>query len=526
MTKAINRVFVKFSKRAEKVERKILLNTFVNFGPLLPSFFTVDNQILYGRRGTGKTHTLIFLSDMVEAEKDIAIYIDLRNIGSSNGIYTDTTASLPERATRLLMDTFGVLHEELLNYVINNSDNFNLAVLSPIFDELASAVTEVMVKGSIKEEILVKNEKGENKESNVSVELSKTPKLEVDSKKLKVDNSYNSSNIIKIGEINHRVHFGRLGQVFNKLCENLNGKRLWVLLDEWSSIPVELQPYLADLLRRSVFPTKFITVKIAAIEKRSQFKLIQEDGEYIGIEVGADASADVNMDDFMVFDNNEEEAIRIFEKLIFKHYQSFFPDIPEGELISQTQLIQEAFVNENVFREFVRASEGIPRDAFYILSLAAQRDFEKSISLDTIRKCSKNWYQRDKESSVSANPQAFRLLHWIIDKVLINRKSRAFLLERNTSHPLIDSLFDSRVLHLLKRNVSATDQPGARYDVYKIDYGCYVDLLSTVYSPKGLFENDKGKFVNVPQDDYRSIRGAILNMEDFDKFLEKNKHTK
>ena len=46
------------------------------------------------------------------------------------------------------------------------------------------------------------------------------------------------------------------------------------------------------------------------------------------------------------------------------------------------------------------------------------------------------------------------------------------------------------MLHLLKRNISAHDTPGLRYDVYKIDYGCYVDLLSTAKSPLGLFKTD------------------------------------
>jgi hypothetical protein len=51
----------------------------------------------------------------------------------------------------------------------------------------------------------------------------------------------------------------------------LGTKRVWILLDEWSVIPADLQPYLADLLRRSVFPVAAISVKIAAIEKRSSF---------------------------------------------------------------------------------------------------------------------------------------------------------------------------------------------------------------------------------------------------------------
>ena len=67
--------------------------------------------------------------------------------------------------------------------------------------------------------------------------------------------------------------------------------------------------------------------------------------------------------------------------------------------------------------------------------------------MDALRKSSKTWYQRDKETAATANTAALRLLHWIIDEVIAHRRSRAFLLERSQSNSLIDSLFDARVIH-------------------------------------------------------------------------------
>ena len=53
-----------------------------------------------------------------------------------------------------------------------------------------------------------------------------------------------------------------------------------------------------------------------------------------------------------------------------------------------------------------------------------------------------------------------------------------------------------------------------RYDVYKIDYGCYVDLMNTTRIPQGLFQEDEdGEYLEVPKDDYRSIRRAILRLD-------------
>ncbi|MGI8425937.1 MAG: hypothetical protein ACR2M4_04930 [Actinomycetota bacterium] len=94
------------------------------------------------------------------------------------------------------------------------------------------------------------------------------------------------------------------------------------------------------------------------------------------------------------------------------------------------------------------------------------------------------------------------------------RRARAFLLRSDAADELIEALYDARVLHVLKRSVSTHDQPGVRFDVYKMDYGCYVDLIATAKAPQGLLPSDDEaggpeRYLDVPPDDYRSIRRAI-----------------
>src|SRR5690606_30041972 len=86
-------------------------------------------------------------------------------------------------------------------------------------------------------------------------------------------------------------------------------------------------------------------------------------------------------------------------------------------------------------------------------------------------------------------------------------------------NPLMDELYDGRMLHVLKRSVSAHDRPGVRYIAYKIDYGCYVELLTTSKAPGGLLAGVDASghetFIEVPPDDYRSIRRSILDIDEF-----------
>jgi hypothetical protein len=293
------------------------------------------------------------------------------------------------------------------------------------------------------------------------------------------------------------------------LVSILGGKRVWFLIDEWSEIPVDLQPYLADLFRRVVLPVKDITVKIAAIEHRTNFSILKSHGEYIGLELGADISADLNLDDFLVFDNNQEKSVDFIASLIFRHYKSSPTDHPQ--IADANELIGGIFTQRPVFDEFVRAVEGVPRDALNLIAKVVTKAFGKQITMNHVRAGASDWYNQDKAAVIRNDTELADLLQYIVTEVIGTRRARAFLLSSRIRFAGVDKLFDSRLLHILKKNVSSNDEPGARYDVYKIDYGCYVDLINTTKAPVGLIQDDDGAFTEVPRDDYRSIRRAILD---------------
>ncbi|MED5510587.1 MAG: hypothetical protein VX841_09865 [Pseudomonadota bacterium] len=521
MTSAINQAIFRLPKRAEASARSKLIQTFVDIGPLFSLLSGVDHQVLYGRRGTGKTHVLNYLADNREQAGDAVVVTDLRNIGSSAGLYADASVPLPERATRLLVDTLLSIHSSLYEYFVELSEELDLSRSGPALDRLADAITEVKVVGTVETVESESHAREQKSGTRFSVNTSFNPSVTIESEGQSLASNTTQGTISRSGREQLYVNFGATGSAFKELVSCMKGRHLWVLLDEWSSIPLDLQPYLADLLRRSLFSLQGITVKIAAIEHRSELMISRGNGDYIGIEAGADAAADVNLDDFMVFDNDSERSQDFFQELLAQHILSAATDIGIDQELPKVpaKLIGEAFTEKRAIEEFVRACEGVPRDAINIISLAAQRAIDNKISVNHVRAAANSWYQRDKEKAVSSNATAGELLHWIIDIVIGERKARAFLLRADESSDLIDSLYDSRVLHILKRSVSSHDQPGVRYDVYKLDYGCYVNLLSTTKAPQGLLPFDGEtleQYVDVPPDDYRSIRRAILNLIEFE----------
>jgi hypothetical protein len=61
---------------------------------------------------------------------------------------------------------------------------------------------------------------------------------------------------------------------------------------------------------------------------------------------------------------------------------------------------------------------------------------------------------------------------------------------------------------------------GKRYEVWVIDHGAYVDFVQTKYAPQGDLpigsEGDGGyNSIDVPKQDLRAIRRAILDLDTF-----------
>jgi len=519
MPSIINQAIYKLIKRAEKYDDQHLINTFVDVGPLFTLLKNPDHQLLYGRRGTGKTHALSYLKSELDKRNYLSVYIDMRNIGSNGGIYSDYSLPITERATRLLIDTFSLIHDRILEFVLIYDDVYDLSRFGPLLEELAQSISQIEVVGS------VEIEKTKTVSSTNSDEINASASFKDVSMAFKSGETSSDNNVRREktqGQTRHRVHFTTVNSIFSRLKNLLNESELWILIDEWAEVPLDLQPYLADLLRRTLFSIKGVTIKIAAIEKRTNFK-IQVDKNYIGIETGADISASLNLDEFMVFDNDPVKSKEFFKTLIYNHVNQFLAE-ENNAFANKEAFINAAFTQIGAFEELVRASEGIPRDAINILMHAAIKADNDKISIPVLRTAARGWYTTDKEKSVIAKPEAKYLLRWIIDEIIGSRNSRAFLLSSDKQDDIVEYLFDNRIIHLIKQNISSKDNPGERFNVFTIDYGAYVHLINTSEEPKGLFvaETEHGEeFVDVPVNDYRSIRRSILNIDAFYKNLEK-----
>jgi hypothetical protein len=514
-----NLAFLRIAKRAERQDDEVLQKTFVDFGSVFTTLSSIDHQIMFGRRGTGKTHLLSVLRQAKRANGELAIQLDMRNLGSAGGIYADSSIPITQRATRLLVDVLAAIHGQLFDQAVEHDGPVNLGVAGSALDELFEAHSTVRVIGAT---ILESTASAENAGS-AELKLGFTASASAPSLSGEINHGQSGREAVSVkktvnGPEVHRVNFGSVGSALRKVVQTLPKQRLWVLIDEWSEVPLDLQPLLADLLRRAVLPIKGVTVKIAAIEQRSRLFIPDSSVGNIGLELGADLSAALNLDDFMVFDNDEQKAVAFFKALVLKHVEVAL----EGEGLpapkNEVALLSQGFTQSNAFDEAVRACEGVPRDVIHILSHAAQRAGDETISVGNVRTAAQQWYQGSKDAAVSSHEKAKALLTWIVDKVIRERQTKAFLLEAGTRDKLVDFLYDERVLHILRKSMSAQDEPGKRFHVYGIDYGCYVDLISTNRAPTGLLDlgiSTADISFTVPKTDFRSIRRCVLDLSNF-----------
>jgi hypothetical protein len=143
--------------------------------------------------------------------------------------------------------------------------------------------------------------------------------------------------------------------------------------------------------------------------------------------------------------------------------------------------------------------------------LDAHRRGRDSIDLKAVLEAARQWFEQDKSRHLDNHLQA--VLRTIVDDVIGSRRARSFLLPRELeSHPVVQRLFDARVLHHMQRGYADKDNPGIRYNIYTLDYGTYVDLLSTRKELEvDLVEGEETEGRVVPFDDKRSIRRIILS---------------
>ncbi|MDD2805849.1 MAG: hypothetical protein PHV33_09860 [Elusimicrobiales bacterium] len=440
----------------------LLRQSFVDMG-LLEQLTNNRNQVVTGRRGTGKSHLLRAMESDILREGGLYYFLDCRELGSGPlSVFGDSSTVIGSR-------WYGSMIKRITSFA---------------FDEVLRRET-----------------------------LSDAQK----------DSATDPLNQISDLLLEHK--YADIGRCFEKYLGKLGAKYFTIVFDEWVQIPKEAQPYTAELLKRTFIATKTINFKIAAIPLYTKF-MCRTANERAGLEVGADVFADLDLDTFLIYDKNKEAVERFYADVLFRHlnlgdgldYKTTHDWIVRNCFTRRDAFQEMVRAAEGVPRDFLHIFVHSYRDAF------RDRAQHQKISLPIIRKAAEKWYLDDKFESVREATGLTKLLQAIIDEVLAGKRARMFIIEQEMSgHPLIMQLIDARLLHLVRRGWAHKENPGARYDVMAIDYGAYASRINTASQPELELLNlnhesiKEGEMV-VPFDDMRAIRRVELKREFLSRF--------
>lgn len=222
----------------------VVSKTFVDAGILLEVANT-NHQVIFGRRGTGKTHLLRMLQAEKIGSDSFSCFVDCRTVGSTNQS-TEQDGSIKSHSFSIFRDILSEIHESLLNRIVNlspdNSD-FLLAELDTFLTEFSKPheiIKSVTVTDSSKE--------GQSTDSSAGAGAAIAGRIGFDLSRRGNQNSEVSDSFTYSVEFDEKALFLSISKQLNKLVEALNGPML-ILLDEWSSIPIDVQPYLAEFIK-------------------------------------------------------------------------------------------------------------------------------------------------------------------------------------------------------------------------------------------------------------------------------------
>ncbi len=259
-----------------------LVESFVDVG-VLPQLNNANSQIVFGRRGTGKTHVLSVLGEELRKEQqNTVVFMDARNLGSTSQ-FTDESVSLRIRCTSLFRDILGEIYNALLKRIIEHPTDLADQALDEL-DRLGTIVTQASETES--ERQITSRQKAVSGSSNqvgISVAAQPSGSYTIGS----TSSGEAELTVSRTLTAEDKVIFPAITSTISSILEKAKTD-LYILIDEWASLPFALQPYLAEFLKRSFLPHPRIIIKIAALEYRSQFGIRKTRGEILGFEVGSD----------------------------------------------------------------------------------------------------------------------------------------------------------------------------------------------------------------------------------------------
>jgi hypothetical protein len=462
---------------------------YIDFSGNLERLKAKQHQIIFGRRGSGKSCLLVHFKNSISDKETLEIYIEADEI---------KRLGYPDILTRLLLSIMEKIKASR-NWrqkitLLKSPLNRNIKSLRKLLDQA--------------EERNVKQE--ENTSSNFSAK----------GEKGLFSGSYGRSNSVgKLSEFQEKkldTLERYLSDYKNSLKDELKRRKLktvYILLDDFYLIKKDRQPDVVDYLHRLVRGTEMY-LKIGTVKHRTT--LVRNDEQTIGVVLNQDIEP-INLD-------------RTLENLVAP--TQFLSNLLNslGAKVGLSNPTIDLF-NSQAFEKLVIASGGVPRDFLTILVDAIENAVSQGknhVTPTNVWKSAISFsYQnklKDLRVDVGVDAQSIeRIFRDILKFCLVDKKRTSFLISQQEAqvevnlHELVLQLMDGKLLHIIEPDTSAASNRPGRYEAYTLDFSLFMEPRKRGIEIVEFWNFDEaGRRVGVRESPVYSLENAkiAINNED------------
>ena len=269
------------------------------------------------------------------------------------------------------------------------------------------------------------------------------------------------------------------------IIELCGAKGIVLLIDEWSSISLNIQPYFAEMIRKTIAISDKIFLKIMALKYFTKSSVLIDPPQRIGFQQGIDISLLADLDQLLNFDSAAQNVKDFLVLIAYKHAIAEKPNLASIKPHEFEKFLCELiFDGPKPLLEIVRASEGNPRDFLAILIScgAVAQSIKKPITEKQIISIAGRHFLTNKAPEIKNHPAANRLFDKIFKQVIKTQNKLFFVSTiKAEMDERIQELWHYRFIHLRDSNFLHINEDGLPqdYSIFSMDYGKLLSLKAT-----------------------------------------------
>ena len=499
-------------KKAERLPDDSFCELYIGTD-ILHAMQSSDNQIIWGRRGTGKTHLLKAFTQQINENHDckkLAYYISCDEINTESPLDIQFGSDL-EKMKYCARETFKAFVIYLLDQII---DTYKSLIASKYFfnelwgiseqNEIYKTVDDILIElyqacwygtstvNNVQKSEMKTERNGQEKETSVAVNSdikSGSPFNLTSAFKLLLGKSKKKSIKEEVAQetiVTHRysMSFSKIRSLFLKLITQLGLETIYICIDELWLIDkkreMSLQPLFLDYLRQVFLNCGGISVKIASIREVTKLNSKNSAFNNYGVQSGHDIFELTNLD--TQFDN-EKVRINFYKEFLCARINYFIGRNRNGnDVYSKESIVAMIFKSEHNLVSLIRYTHAIPRNFLIVLQRAltvinfdlGHRFLHKYLAEEVVIRT----YLEDKRSSLPMNEGS---LYDAINTYINKTQHYFFLLSSKQFKRLkteIDNLVYLEIIHQIPSSVLPQNLMD-KYKGFYIDCGKYMHTLRT-----------------------------------------------